>query len=116
MDQRLQEFNLGILERCEYLPGITIEEKAKGYLAFHKGIIEPPGADTYSKFRNRIFSGVNDCVDGNSLVFTHSGVIRNFIEAFQIDKTYIGNLGFIIIEFDDIYEGAQIQSIYNGMI
>ena len=81
----------------------------------YNGSIQPFGGDTRFGFRKRIFQAVNDCVSGNSLVFTHSGVIRQFIEAFGVKEAYIGNLGFIIIEFDDFFEGAILHTIYDGM-
>lgn len=98
------------------MPGTDLKLKRQIYNSLKNGIIQPKGADTYAKFRNRIFAGINDCVDGNSLIFTHCGVIKNVIDLFGIENTYVGNLGFVIIEFDDIYKSAQIHSIYDGMI
>jgi broad specificity phosphatase PhoE len=98
------------------MPGTDSKSKSEAYLCLRTGVIQPHGADTDAKFRNRIFAGVNDCVDGNSLVFTHCGVLRTFIRLFGIENTYVGNLGFIIIEFDDIYKGAYLHSISDGMI
>ena len=84
------------------------------YLSIYKGAIQPGGADNWVAFKNRIFKGLNDIPEGDTLYFGHSGNIRVLIELFDAGEPYIHNCGFVIFEFDDITKGGEMQAIFEG--
>ena len=78
------------------------------------GALRPFGAELREDFQYRIKESLNSTLEGTSVVFTHGGVVNNLIGLFKRNIPYVGNCGFIILEFDDINKGAVIQNIFRG--
>ena len=115
VDQRLQEFGLGIMENMEYNPDKPISEVSKAYVLILKGVLKPFGADTAQGFRNRIYSSINDLEKGVSLVFCHSGIVRILLELFDEKEGFVHNCGFLMMDFDDLEKGASLRGIFQGL-
>ena len=114
IDQRFQEFDLGNLENCEFDPENSREDLANFYNSLFLGKVKGVGAESASSFRGRILEGLSDLPDGNSAVFCHSGVLKQFLKLSDYPLNYFGNLGMIVIEFDDIHKETEISGLFYG--
>ena len=115
IDQRLQEFGLGIMENMEFNSDKPTEELSRAYVLIMKGVLKPFGGDSAQGFRNRIYSSINDLEKGVSLVFGHSGIVRMLLELFNETQSYVHNCGFLMIDFDDLEKGASLRGIFRGL-
>ena len=86
------------------------------YNLLSKGALKPFGAESSRGFQSRIFESLNSTSEGVSVVFTHGGVMSNFVGLFKEKRPYIGNCGFLILDFDDITKGAELKGLFKGFI
>jgi broad specificity phosphatase PhoE len=114
MDHRLQEFNLGAMENSTFKLDLKGKYLTIAYDCYFHGSLIPQGADSPYSFRKRIFDGMNDLPDGNSAIFCHSGILKIFLKSIKYPIQYFGNLGMILVEFDDIDEEVEIKGIFHG--
>lgn len=114
IDQRIQEFGLGIMENMDYHPEIKTEDLRRLYKCLYNGTLSPLGADTSEGFKTRIFESVNDLSDGICFVFCHSGILRTIYELFKPKDSYVHNCGMIMIDFDDLKQGASLRGLFAG--
>jgi hypothetical protein len=83
-------------------------------MSIYNGLIKPTGSDTPISFYDRIHDGFNELPDGNSAVFCHSGIVKFFLSETDYHTQYLGNLGMVMVEFDDIAEPIEITGVFNG--
>ena len=110
----MQEFDLGAMENLEFDPNISRERLAQVYNMAFYGTINPVNGDSSFSFYKRIFDSINDLPEGNSAMFCHSGILKLFLHGNNYEKEYLGNLGMIMIEFDDVYEESEMVGIFYG--
>ena len=84
------------------------------YCAFFDGLLRPKGADTPAVFHDRVMEGFNDIPEGTSVLFCHSGILKLFLKFFGFKIQYLGNLGMIMIEYDDILLDMDCVAKFNG--
>lgn len=114
IDQRLQEFNLGTMENCRFADDCNVDNLIQSYMSIYSGFVKPEGADSPTSFRDRIFDSINELPHGNSAIFCHSGVLKNFLMMSTYELNYFGNLGMVLLECDDIYTESNIIGVFKG--
>lgn len=110
----MQEFGFGALENIKFNPDIPGEQIGNAFNSFFFGHILPPGGDTPYSFRKRIFDSINDLPEGNSAMFCHSGVQKLFLILAKFNVHFLGNLGIVVLEFDDLYKQFELVGIFHG--
>ena len=115
IDKRLQERNIGILENMEFSPNLRNNGRfGQLYGMLSRDALKPSGAESGRGFWDRIFESLNSTSTGLSVVFAHGGVMGNLTGLFTEKRPYIGNCGFIILDFDDITQGAELKGVFQG--